>query len=181
MFKLFGFGIVLGAALAAAAAYLLPVTDLHREVSIVSVQPNGGIREAWRIHVPDDRILAGGGNPAATSPAGVDWPAHLATAGIEAEVFKLRDANDVVIGLGSRIAAPTGEVEWLLHLPARGSMYFPMNPAPDASGLRSGGLRAGTREFDGRLGSLGERFLPGGDGGTIELTGVLVATTGNEP
>ena len=130
--------------------------------------------------MPDDRILAGGGNAGTDSPDGLDWPAYLAAAGIEAEIFKLRDANDIVIGLGSRIAAATGEVEWVLHLPARGSLYFPMGAAADASGQRSGSLRAGTREFNGRSGRLGERFLPAGDGGTIELTGVLVATAGIE-
>ena len=176
MFKLFGFGVFLGIALSGAAAYLLPVADLHREASIVSVQPNGGNSESWRIHVPDDRIFAGSRDPAGWTPEGVQWPTHLSAANIEGEVFKVRNTNDVVIGLASRIATGAGVVEWVLHFPARGSLYFPMSAEAGPDGVRRGSLRAGTREFAERRGSLRERYLPGGDdGGTIELLSILVA------
>lgn len=181
LFKLFGFGVFLGVVLAGAAAYLLPVTDLQREASIVSVQPNGGNSESWRIHVPDDRVFAGSGDSAGLTPPEVEWPTYLSAAAVEGEVFKVRDANDVVIGLASRIATANGAVEWLLHFPARGSLYFPMSAGTGSDGTRQGALRAGTREFENRSGRLRERYLPGGDdGGTIELQSILVAVVSEE-
>lgn len=178
MFKLFGFGIFSGFLLAGFAAWYLPVADLTREASIITVQTNGGNAEVYRVHVPDDRILAAG--PGRENlPAGLAWPEALAAGGVEAEIFKLRNRDDVVIGVASRLAANGPElstpVEWMLHLPARGTMYFPMS-GENGEAL-NGELRAGTREFEDRQGRLQESYRPSGDaGGTIELRAVLVAT-----
>jgi len=176
VFKLFGFGIFSGFLLAGFAAWSLPVADLTREASIITVQTNGGNAEVFRVRVPEDRILAAGAGRESL-PAGPAWPAPLAAAGVEAEIFKLRNRDDVVIGVASRLVANGPErstpVEWMLHLPARGTMYFPMS-----AGASNGELRAGTREFEDRRGRLQESYLPSGDaGGTIELRAVLVATS----
>lgn len=171
MLKLFGFGVFLGVAAAGVAAWYLPAADLTRETSIVSVLPNGGNAEVFRVHVPDDRIIAGAN---AASPPGLEWPDELAAAGTELEVFKLRNRDDVVIGVASRVAAG-GTVEWLLHLPARGTLYFPLTAGTGPDGARSGTLRAGTREFEQRSGHLRERYTAAGsDGGMIELQAILV-------
>ncbi len=181
MLKVFGFGVFLGLALAAAAAWFVPVNDLHREASLISVQPNGGNTEIWRIHVPEDRMVAGTADSTALAPAALAWPPALAADGIELEVFKVRNRNDIVIGVASRLAvsgpATAPVVEWMLHLPARGSMYFPLGEGPDADGVRRGRLRGGTQEFAQRGGEIRERYLGSGSGGgTIELQAVLIST-----
>lgn len=183
MFKTFSFGIVLGVILTAVAAWYLPVADLTRELSLISVQPNGGNAEVFRIHIPDDRIVGGGNDTAATTPPQLTWPDVDAIDGVELEVFKLRNRDDVVIGLASRIAAESGELEWALHLPARGSIYVPMASAPNAAGQREGRVRAGTREFSALSGSVQERFVLA-DGqdrdGYIELQSRLIAAATGE-
>jgi len=71
-------------------------------------------------------------------------------------------------------------VEWVVHLPARGTMYVSMAPNPSPDGYREGSLRAGTREFLTLNGVVLERFLsddfgPDPDGaGRIELAAALV-------
>lgn len=178
MIKSFNFGILFGIAATVAVLWLVPVVDQHREPSIVSVEPNGGNRESFHMNLPEDRIMAGGADPSV--PAALEWPAGAMFDGVQAELFKLRDANDVVVGVASRLAGPgdaTGSVlEWALHLPARGTLYASMQPGAAADGYRNGVLRAGTREFAGLRGSVRERFLAGGgdDGGRIELTTALV-------
>lgn len=181
MFKLFGFGVFLGLALSGSAAWFVPVSDLHREASIISVQPNGGNAEMFRIRIPEDRILAGTSDSAGLTPAGLDWPATLAAEGIDLELFKLRNRDDIVIGVASRLAvnesAAAPGIEWMIHLPARGTLYFPMTAPPDADSVRRGVLRAGTHEFRRRSGTVSERFVTAGsDGaGTIELDAVLIS------
>lgn len=180
MFKVFGLGVFLGLALAAAAAWFVPVADLHREASLISVLPNGGNTEIYRIHVPEDRMVAGTADTAALSPAALAWPAVLAADGIELELFKVRNRDDTVIGVASRLAvtgpATVPVVEWMVHLPARGSMYFPLGGSPDADGIRRGRMQGGTQEFARRSGEVRERYLTaGGSGGTIELQAVLVS------
>ncbi len=173
---------MLGAALAAAAAYLIPPVDQRREPSAITVQPNGGSREAFYVDLPDDRVLAGGSGLPATVPADLNWPAAAALANSRTELFKLRNERGTVIGVASRIAGPAPDgartVEWALHLPARGTLYLLLNPERDAAGARTGTLRAGTREFANLQGSATEHRVPtsgaGEDdtGGRIELVTV---------
>lgn len=161
MFRTFVFGILLGAALTAGAAYLLPAVDQRREASVITVQPNGGSREAFYVHLPDDRMLAGGNGVPAAVPAGLEWPVALASA--RAELFKLRNEGGAVIGVASRVSGPApgsaGLVEWALHLPARGTLYLSLEPGRDGTGGRAGTLRAGTREFASLRGIAKERFV----------------------
>lgn len=167
MFRIFSFGIFLGLALTGAAAYFVPVADLHREASLMTVRPNGGVLELFTVRIPDDRIMAGASVTAAQTPGNLKWPQELADAGVELELFKLRNRDGVVVGVASRLAAGRalqdlgGEnsVEWVLNLPARGSLYFPMSSVPDDNGFRVGALRGGSREFRDHSGSLLERFV----------------------
>lgn len=179
MAKSFNLGIVFGIAATLAALWFVPAVDQHREASIVSVEPNGGNRETFHVNLPQDRIVArrpGSGEPV---PAALQWPGAAAIDGVQAELFKLRDANDVVVGVASRLTGPgdaTGSVlEWTLHLPARGTLYASLQAGAAANGYRDGVLRAGTREFAGLRGSVRERFHPSGDeGGRLELATALV-------
>lgn len=186
VFKTFYFGIFCGALAAAAAAWFVPAVDQHREPSLISVEANGGNREIFHINLPHDRILAGM-TGVETVPPGLDWPDNAALGGAQAELFKIRDANEVVVGVASRITGPDGAngslVEWTLHLPARGSVYATMQPLAGEDGFRNGSMRAGTREFASLQGRVLERHFevhdsgPGGleVDGRIELVTTLVS------
>ncbi len=181
MFKTFSTGIILGLIAAGAAAHFVPVYDLHRESSIVTVRPNGGNVETFRIHLPEDRILAGGRSRTDAVPDSLKWPDDVD--GATLDLFKIRNANDRVVGIASRVqgAVPQAPemVEWMLHLPARGSIYVSMTANNGAAGDRTGLMIKGTREFANRRGTVRETFAPSGSDdsstGRIELLAVVVA------
>ncbi|MEX2258646.1 MAG: hypothetical protein WD672_08050 [Woeseia sp.] len=186
MFKTFSTGIILGLIAAGAAAHFLPLYDLHREASIVTVRPNGGIAELFQIHLPADRILAGGRNLPDPVPDRLAWPEALDSSAME--LFKIRNANDRVVGIASRIQGAVPQtpevVEWMLHLPARGSMYIAMANDSGVEGNRTGSLQKGTREFAGKHGTIRETFVPSGSDdsstGRIELLVFVVANAVDE-
>jgi hypothetical protein len=103
----------------------------------------------------------------------------------------VRDRNNVVIGIASRLASAsevTGSfIEWTLHLPARGSIYLRMDLAPTDQGYRDGTLIAGTREFETMSGSVREQFIANEqnvefDGnGRIELVTEFVGLFDDDP
>ncbi|ANO50221.1 hypothetical protein [Woeseia oceani] len=173
-------------AAAAAASWVMPVANPHREPSLITVQPNGGNSELFQIHIPDDRIVAGGSSDTTPTPSSLVWPDLGIPAGLELELFKVRNSEDVVIGLASRISVSgqvePAAVEWALHLPARGALYFPMSA--NGGEFRSGELRAGTREFLDRSGRLEERYVPDPvvtGQGRIELRSSLIGKPSNHP
>jgi len=178
LFKTFSTGVILGVVLAATAANYVPLFDVEREASIITVQPNGGNAELFQIQLPGDRIVAGGRATAPPVPEDLQWPDAATLAGAGLELFKVRNAANRVIGIASRIELSPQATEWALYLPARGAMYVPMAASPE--GGRAGTLRAGTREFARRGGRLTEHFLAAGTDdapdGRIELRAYLVAT-----
>jgi hypothetical protein len=178
LFKTFLIGIVLGAAVAAGLLYAVPAVDQEREASIMSVAPNGGTIERFHINIPMDRVAAGAPSDASLVPPGLEWPTEPLFSNLRSELFKIRDADDVVVGVAVRTAAKHGEedvVDWLLHLPARGSLFVSLDALPSDNGARIGKVVSGTREFANLRGSLGERWYAydsdEGDGplGRIEL------------
>ncbi len=165
MIKTFTLGVLLGLAGSAGLIYALPAVNLDREQSIIAVQPNGGNREVFFVNLPGDRIMAGKSGTPAAFPAGAQWPGHLEGENLQAEVFKVRNSDDRVVGVASRIAGsePQPFVEWAVHLPARGTMYVILDGEVGENGVRLGGLRAGTREFEERRGPARERFVAAGE------------------
>ncbi len=162
MFKTFIAGIFLGAAAAGTALYFLPLVDQAREDSIISVNPNGGNAEVFHANVPTDRIMVGAARQATPLPPGLNWPADELLAEARAELFKIRNSKDAVVGVASRIAASNQDgdlIEWVLHLPARGSVYVLMQPLLLESGDRVGELRAGTQEFSKLVGQVSEHWI----------------------
>jgi hypothetical protein len=162
LFKTFLIGIVLGAATAAGLLYAIPAVDQEREASIVSVAPNGGTFEQFHIDIPMDRVVAGAQSAAGPVPPGLEWPADPLFADLRSEMFKIRNANDAVVGVAVRTAARQGDedvIDWLLHLPARGSLFVSMEAVPREGGVRLGSVVSGTREFADLRGSLGERWV----------------------
>ena len=171
MLKAFLTGILLGTVAVAGGLYALPLVDQHREPSILSVATNGGTREDFHVNIPIDRIMIG--TPNSNLPEGLEWPDSDTLPGVRTELFKLRNARDNVIGIAARTTADDGGVavvDWTIHLPARGSLFY--NMAADTTsgdGSRSGELRAGTREFATLTGQLRERWIAdeSGDDGAI--------------
>jgi hypothetical protein len=187
MLKTLIFGILLGVVGAVVAAFYVPVVDQHRESSVISVSPNGGNTESFHINIPTDRIMIGAPGQAEPLPPGLQWPADERFDGVRVELFKVRNARKSVVGVASRMVAD-GErmedsVEWVMHLPARGTFYAAM-PAELADGERRVGmLRAGTREFRPMQGEISERWVPNTDDddadapdGHIELVTSFVGT-----
>lgn len=193
MLKSFMAGILLGAAAAIAIVYFVPAVDQHREVSIIAVTPDAGKQrlidtELFHINVPMDRILIGASGQSNPVPPGLKWPDSAKFANIRAELFKIRNAKDAVVGIASRMAASSDTVgdsiEWVLHLPARGSAFVMMRPEVIGGALRVGDLRAGTREFNRLRGRLTERWVPNTSGsedapeGHFELLMAFVSSVG---
>lgn len=176
-------GVVLGIAAGGAGLYYLPAVDQYREQSMISMNPNGGNTEVFQVNVPTDRIMIGASGQATTLPVGLDWPSDPELSGLRTELFKLRNRKDAVVGVASRMAADDdgGLIEWVLHLPARGSVYVTMQPDAVEGGYRVGNYRAGTRDFENMRGRLTERWVADSSGdeeapaGRIELRTTLVA------
>jgi hypothetical protein len=177
---------LLGLAAAAGLTYSVELVDLHREPSHISVQANGGNLETFRIDLPRDRILVGLAGEQNALPAELDWPSDALFGNLQAEMFKVRDRYDVVVGVASRLASASEEtgpfIEWVLHLPARGTLYLQMDVTPAPEGHRNGRMLAGTRDFVTMHGNAREQFVTdiessdSGVQGRIELITVLVGT-----
>lgn len=186
MFRTFIAGILLGLAIAGAALYYFPVVDQFREHSLIVVQPNGGNSESFHINVPTDRILIGAPEQQNPLPAGLEWPGDEQFANLRSEIFKIRNSKDAVVGIASRLAASNADsgniIEWVLHLPARGSIYIAMQTAPSDGGQRIGETLSGTREFATLRGLVSERWVAdtsdseNASSGRIELLTTLVST-----
>lgn len=187
LLKLFITGIVLGIASAAGLLYAVPVVDQHREASLVKVAPNGGTVESFRINLPQDSIIVRHPGEGQTAPANIDWPQDERFRPVRIELFKLRNERNVVVGLAARSATVNANgvlVDWVLHLPARGSQFLSMQPEVAANGFRGGVLRAGSREFANRSGSMMVRQVTaqqGATGGRIELTTNYIGKQGVGP
>ena len=187
--KTFIFGILLGVVAAFAALHYVPIVDQQREASIVAVTLNGGNSETFHVKVPMDRIMIGASGPADPLPRDMRWPEDERFRDVRAELFKIRNSRDAVIGVASRIAANDAEIgsviEWVLHFPARGSVFVKMQPEAEGT-ERVGELTAGTREFSTLVGSLSERWVgetTGSDGvpsGRIELLMSFVSNVYDE-
>ena len=50
-------------------------------------------------------------------------------------------------------------IDWMIHLPARGSVFAGMEAAPRENGYRLGRINAGSREFERLRGSVSERWV----------------------
>lgn len=162
MFKTFIIGLFLGAAALGAAIWFVPPIDQERERSIIGVTPNGGNSEVFYANIPTDRILIGAPGQEVPLPAGLEWPDDELFAGSQIELFKIRNANDAVVGVASRLSAGNADksiIEWALHLPARGSVYVLIQPEAAVQGHRTGILRAGTREFTDLTGDASEHWI----------------------
>jgi len=178
LMRIFVIGTLLGIATAAGALFAFPAVDQHREFSIISVLPNGGSTETFHINVPMDRIMIGAPSQPEPLPAGLVWPTDEILANVRTELFKIRNSHDTVVGVAARNAASVDAadlIDWVLHLPARGSVFINMSPDAMQGGYRIGRFRAGTREFGPLTGTMTESWISDSSGeedapdGRIEL------------
>lgn len=169
---------MLGIAAAAGALYLIPVVDQHREISYVTVAPNGGNRESFHINIPADRVMSRAAGSSAAVPAGLVWPRDSQLANVSVELFKVRNERDVIVGVAARSSASSdgdNVIDWMVHLPARGSLFISMDAAAQEGGHRIGQLHAGAQEFANLTGFVAERWVADTSGeldapaGRIEL------------
>ncbi|MEM1173602.1 MAG: hypothetical protein AAGI27_02215 [Pseudomonadota bacterium] len=187
MFKTYLFGIVLGVIAAFTAVYFVPVVDQARENSVITVMPNGGNSESYHINIPMDRIAVGAVDQSAPLPPGMQWPQDFSSS--SAELYKVRNIHDAVIGVASRVIVDNGDagnaIEWVLHFPARGSLFVSMQTQIEDGQQRSGRILSGTREFGSLAGQVTEAYvsLEGGDElrrGRIELVSRYRTVTGDQ-
>lgn len=126
------------------------------------MQANGGNVELFHVNLPGDRIFSGNAGSGRQFPEGLEWPVAELPANARIELFKVRNSNDVVVGVASRVSGPVLNsapiVEWSLHLPARGTLYASLGPSVDGASSRRGVLRAGTREFAQLAGRVDESY-----------------------
>jgi len=161
LFRTFIIGLVLGILVAAGALYALPVVDQQRESSLVSVAANGGNVETFHVNIPADRIVVRSPGQVQTVPTRLQWPEDEKLQPIGVELYKIRNERDAVIGVASRTAAAGATAsDWLIHFPARGSQLVSVQTIPLPGGVRRGDLRAGSREFRKRSGSVAVRWVP---------------------
>lgn len=188
LMRIFVIGTLLGIATAAGALYAFPAVDQQREFSIISVLPNAGSTETFHINVPMDRIMIGAAGQPEPLPAGLVWPTDEILANVRTELFKIRNSHDTVVGVAVRNAASTDAtdlIDWVLHLPARGSVFINMSPDAMQGGYRIGKFRAGTREFGLLTGTMTESWIVDSSGdedapdGRIELFLRFVNDTGS--
>ena len=118
MYKTFVFGVVLGLASAGGLAYSVKAVDLEREFSHISVRANGGNLETFRINLPRDRIMVGLAGADSTLPAGLNWPGPDVLGGLQAEMFKVRDRNNVVIGANAVVITDVPDDSIAVGVPA---------------------------------------------------------------
>lgn len=162
--RLFLATFILGALLTLLAARLYPLPEPPRLPSDSIALANGGREEAFFIRLPDDRLGSPRGAAVATFPA-----QSFASEGdrIFAELFRVRDSEDRIIGLASKMSGNVAvsearaqqNADWTLLIPSRGGLSMSTAGLPaDQSRLypanrlgldpaRSGLILFGTEEF----------------------------------
>lgn len=144
MKRLFIFAFVAGLLAVALAATLWPLPAHLRYRSITSVPANGGRLEEFVIHWPEDRIARPGEKGTALPAAAAVGAAVLEdSAGrrVSAELFRLRDTEDNVIGVAGRLAGTGGAIadpgrsatNWLLVIPSRGALFLAQTDVQDTT------------------------------------------------
>ena len=75
------------------------------------VAPNGGNVESFHINIPMDQVMVGAADEASGYPAGLEWPDDEILANVSAEIFKVRNERDTVIGVAARTVAKEESTE----------------------------------------------------------------------
>ena len=144
MSRLFVGTFVAGLLLTGLAASFWPLPEHARYRSLTTVLPDGGRQEDFIIRWPDDRIRRNGENGTGLPADAVTGAAVLEdSAGqrVSAEIFRVRDTDDNVIGVASRMAGTGGAIadtnrsvsNWLVVIPSRGAIFLSQPDAFDTT------------------------------------------------
>lgn len=145
----FFIGIIAGIGTTLWLAFSAPFVAQDRVRSETRVRTNGGRLESFSVRLADDVVatLPGSLNvDTPVAPAEARWLAELAPFAGVANVYRLRNESGTVIGLASRVRGVVTEddVEWVLHVPARGTLML-RGVSVDIADL--GEISGGMREF----------------------------------
>lgn len=146
------FGFFAGIIGTLALAYTAPFLPHERIRSETEVRTNGGRLERFTVSGPVDVLsLLPAGDAAAVTPAGARWYPDLAPFSVEAGVYRLRNQSGAIVGIASRVRGVESpdDVQWLLHVPARGTLAL---TGASVGSAEVGGVAAGEREFEGLVG-----------------------------
>ncbi len=144
MKRLFSITFVTGFLVVALATTLWPLPRHQRFRSLIAVPADGGRQEEFIIHWPEDRIARPGEESAGLPAEAVVGAAVLEdSAGrrVSAELFRLRDSADNVIGVATRVAGTGGAIadpgrsssNWLLVIPSRGALFLRQTDVVDTT------------------------------------------------
>jgi hypothetical protein len=161
---------VLGFAGTLAGAHYLPVTQA-RLPSQTSVAINGGRSEHFIIRLPADRLAAtdetAGGIRAARGSMTV--PTEPDALPLHVEHFKVRDADDKVIGIAARHWGDTERglmTTWSVLIPSRGALL--LRAPGEARGAVDAALKsAGYTPAANWTGNVAATLTPRGDAGAV--------------
>lgn len=179
MKRLFVVAFVAGLTGVVLATTLWPLPTHLRFRSLIAVAPDGGRQEDFIVRWPEDRIAQPGedrdGLPA-TAAVGAAVLEDTAGRRVSAELFRLRDTEDNVIGVASRITGTGGSIadpsrsasNWLIVIPSRGALFLTQTDRFDAT----------VREM---LTANGPVFLPPGQAATFWSDRPRVAVTAGVP
>lgn len=141
-------GLIAGVAGVVLVAYVAPFLEQDRIRAETRVQTNGGRLEVFKVRTDADALLQAPGlqSDIDVLPNDTAWYPELAPFIGDASVYRLRNESGLVIGVASRVRAMRGndDVEWILHIPARGTLALTGVSVDDAE---VGELRLGTEEF----------------------------------
>ena len=144
MKRLFVITFLAGLSVVALATTFWPLPAHVRYRSLITVLPDGGRQEEFIIHWPEDRIRLPGEHRtglSATAAVGVAVLEDSAGRRTSAELFRLRDTDDNVIGVASRLAGTGGAIadpgrsasNWLLVIPSRGALFLAQTDVLDTT------------------------------------------------
>ncbi len=144
MSRLFVSTFIAGLLLAGLAASFWPLPEHTRYRSLTTVLPDGGRQEDFVIRWPEDRIRRSGEAATGLPADAVTGAAVLEdSAGqrVSAETFRVRDIDDNVIGVASRLAGTGGAIadtnrsasNWLVVIPGRGAVFLSQPDAFDTT------------------------------------------------
>jgi hypothetical protein len=139
---------VAGVALLLLAAAVFPLPSHDRFASRIEVLTNGGRSETFLIHWPGDRVTLNGELPGAVlgSAGSIAVLPPGGQGAAAAELFRLRDVDDHVIGVATRLTARqpdaggwVGSVSnWMLMIPSRGLLLMTQENGADVGPVRLG-------------------------------------------
>ncbi len=153
MRNVFLFGLIAGIASVIGFAYAAPFLVQDRVRAETRVQTNGGRLEVFQVRTASDILSEAPGTDSdlAVTPSNTVWYPELAPFAGSGSLYRLRNESGSIIGVASRVRAmrDDADVEWVLHIPARGTIAL---TGVSVDSAEVGTLRVGVGEFVGLAG-----------------------------